>query len=164
MTIGEYFMGVIAASVITALISMLACDEKSTLSKALNTVCSLFLLCVIVSPLSSLIAFAKDRVNSDYSLPSYEISVSMENAIYSSLAETSEVQIESALRSHVADRAKIAEGDIEIRALVGVSEGSVKLDRVVIYLYSLAKWCDPRLILDAVGELTDAECLIVNGD
>lgn len=165
MGIGEYFMSVISASVITSLITLLFGDDKALLSKGINTACSLFLLCVIVSPISSLIANAKDKFEvDDIDMGAYEKAVSAEEAIYSSLGIVSCEKIEEALRIHVAERASIDESDLEVRAEVSVIDGNVILKRVILYLYSGARWSDPRAIVDAVGELTDAECLIINGE
>ena len=61
-------------------------------------------------------------------------------------------------------RSGIKTEDIDVRAEVSVEEGDVILKRVILSLYAGARWCDPRVLTDAVGELTDAECLIVNGE
>ena len=164
MGLGEYFMSVIAASVISALIAMLFGDDKAVLSKGINTACSLFLLCVIVSPIASLIARAKDKIDIGEIADAYESAASAEKALYASLGEVSGDMIEEALRTHIAECTGLDEGDIEVRAEVSVTDGEVLLDRVVICLYSGARWSDPRLLRDAVGELTDAECLIINGE
>ena len=165
MRIGEYFMSVIAAAVITALIAMFFGDDKAALSKGINTACSLFLLCVIVSPISSLIARAKDKSDiGDIDPGAYETAVSAEEALYASLSAVSAERIEEVLRTHIAGRTQIDERDIEVRAEASVADGEVVLKRVIICLYSGARWSDPRVICDAVGELTDAECLIINGE
>ncbi len=165
MGIGEYFMSVISASVITALIAMFFADEKTTLSKGINTACSLFLLCVIVSPISSLIARARERMDiDDIGIGADESAVSAEEALYASLGAVSGERIEEALRLYIAESADIDANDLEVRAEVSVSGGEVVLNRVILCLYSDARWSDPRALRDAVGELTDAECLIINGE
>ncbi|MBO5700945.1 MAG: hypothetical protein J6S71_00745 [Clostridia bacterium] len=164
MGIGEYFLSVIAASVISALIAMFFGDDKAALSKGINTACSLFLLCVIVSPISSLISRAKDNLDFEEIVGNYESAFSSEEALYASLGAVSGERIEEVLRTHIAERAGIDEGDLEVRAEVSVSDGAVILKRVILCLYSDARWSDPRVLRDAVGELTDAECLIINGE
>lgn len=163
MGIGEYFLSVISASVITALIAMLFGDDKASLSKAINTTCSLFLLCVIVSPISSLISRVKGQLDIP-NLGEYESTVSAEEAMYASLKTASGDIIEKTLMSHISERTDIKENDLEVRAEVDISEGEVILKRVVLCLYSDARWSDPRVLRAAVGELTDAECLIINGE
>ena len=165
MGIGEYFMGVIVASVLTSLIGILFGDDKAAVSKTLNIACSLFLLCVIAVPISSLIADAKDKFDiENLDMSAYESAASAENALYSSVGEISCEMIEESLGDHSAERVGINRSDFEVRAEVSVADGEVILSRVVICLYSGARWCDPRALTDAVGELTEAECLIVNGE
>ncbi len=163
--IGEYFMSIIAASVITALVSLAFGDDKALLSKGVNIACSLFMLCVIVAPISSFVSRAK----SDFSFGDVDLGgiadvKQTENALYASLGEISGDQIEKALRDHIVHRSGIKTEDIDVRAEVSVEEGDVILKRVILSLYAGARWCDPRVLTDAVGELTDAECLIVNGE
>ena len=62
MGIGEYFLSVITASVITALVGLLIGDDKAAFGRIAGTVSALFLLCVIISPLSGVIARAKDEL------------------------------------------------------------------------------------------------------
>jgi hypothetical protein len=165
MGIGEYFMSVVVASVITSLIGILFGDDKAALSKGINSVCSLFLLCVIAVPISSLIAGSKDKFDiGNVGMNAFESAASAENALYSSVGEISCKMIEEALGDHIAERVGINGSDFEVRAEVSVADGEVILSRVVICLYSGARWCDPRALTDAVGELTEAECLIINGE
>ena len=95
VAIGEYFLSVIAASVITALVSMILGDGKSVLIRSIDTVCSLFLLCVIVSPISIFIARAKDGLDIVNIADTYESTFSAEEAIYSSLVAVSGEKIEA---------------------------------------------------------------------
>jgi hypothetical protein len=165
MGIGEYFFSVASASVITALAGMLFADEKTSFGKLLNTVCSLFLLCVIVSPLSGVIAHAREDIDWDASLTLPEENAELqESAILSALAKESGESIEAFLCEYLAERAELDVNNIKVSASVNAQEGGVSLDRVVIRLYSAAMWCDPRVLEHAVSELTDAECIIVNGD
>ena len=120
MGIGEYFLSVISASVITALIAMLFGDDKASLSKAINTTCSLFLLCVIVSPISSLISRVKGQLDIP-NLGEYESTVSAEEALYASLKTASGDIIEKTLMSHISERTDIKENDLEVRADVDIS-------------------------------------------
>ena len=165
MGIGEYFLSVISASVITALISMLFGEDKANLSKSLNTACSLFLLCVIVSPISSMIARAKEGISTDnIGFQTDKNVVSVELALYTSLGEISAEAIEESLHARICESAGMDEGDLDVSAEVRVSDGEVFLKRVVIHLYGSAKWSDPRTLREIIGEMTDAECLIINGD
>ena len=65
MGIGEYFLSVITASVITALVGLLIGDDKAAFGRIAGTVSALFLLCVIISPLSGVIARAKDELGTE---------------------------------------------------------------------------------------------------
>ena len=165
MGIGEYFVSVASASVITALVGMLFAEDKTAFGKLLHTVCSLFLLCVIVSPLSGVISRAREDFDwdEDLTLPD-ENAAFQESAILSALAQASGESIESYLCEYLAEAAELDVNDIKVSAQVSTEGGEVVLERVVVYLYSSARWSDPRVLEEAVSVLTDAECIIVNGD
>ena len=164
MGIGEYFMSVIAASVITALVGVLIGDDKAAFGRIAGTVSALFLLCVIISPLSDVIARAKDELGTDGILESEISAISQEDAICAVIAEASGEGIEDFLREYLVKKAGVEVEDIEVTAEVVMTEGEVRLARVILRLYSSAKWSDPRLLRAAVAELTDADFIIVNGD
>ena len=119
---------------------------------------------MIISPLSGVIARAKDELGSEGILESEISAISQEDAICAAIAEASGEGIEELLREHLAEKAGVEVENIEVTAEVVMTEGEVRLVRVILRLYSSAKWSDPRLLRAAVAELTDADLIIVNGD
>ena len=161
MSIGEYFMSVVTSSVIAALVSMLCHDERSGIKKSLELCVSLFLLCVIIAPIGTLISDAKERIDVELSLP--EIDISTDASIFHSLAEVSKADIERILHDSICERLRINESDLEVEADVEANEEGVSIGRIVLRLYGSARWSDPREIREVISRYTDAECIIVNG-
>lgn len=161
MSIGEYFMSVVTSSVIAALVLMLCPDERGGIKKSLELCVSLFLLCVIIAPISSLITDAKDKIDIDISVP--EIDISADASIFDSLAKASADEIERILHDSVCEGVGIDCSDLEVDADVTANGEGVIIDRIVLRLYGSARWSDPREIREVIAHFTDAECIIVNG-
>ena len=164
MSVGEYFMSVVVSSVIAALVGMLYPDEKGGIKKTLDFCISLFLLCVIIAPIGSMLAKARDEIDLgelDLALP--DTDVSADSAIYASLVAAGREEIEKRLCELICNRQEISESEITVSASVRADENGVVIDKVTVFLYGKAMWSDPRAISALISEYTDAECLIVNG-
>lgn len=157
--IGEYFIGIITASVAVTLASMLY-PESGGVRRALDLFLSLCLLCVILAPLGTMIARARDEIDLDIFDDITASDISADDAVYSSLAEASRIQIEQRLTELFLERFG---GHIEVRAEVSAGGGQVKLTRVILTLYGNSMWEDPRELREFAGKFTDAEIMIVNG-
>lgn len=164
MSIGEYFMSVVVASLIAAIIGIVYPDEKSGVKVTLEYCISLFLLCVIIAPIGSMIANAKESTSEhalDFELP--DIDISVDSAVFASLAETAEKEIGEKLRRLICNEIEANADDISVVAEVNTDGGNVIIEKVTVWLYNKAMWSNPREILSVVSEYTDAECIIVNG-
>jgi len=164
MSIGEYFMSVVVASVIAAIVGMIYPDEKGGVKSALEYCLSLFLLCVIIAPIGSMIAKAKentDEYSLDYELT--DIDLSVDSAIYASLAQAVEKEIGEKLQRVICSSIEVDEDDICVIAEVHTDGENVIIKKVTVWLYGKAMWSNPRTILGVVSEYTDAECIIANG-
>ncbi len=164
MSIGEYFMSVVASSVIAALVGMLCPDDKGGVKKSLEICISLFLLCVMIAPLGTLISDAKEKIDLDdidLSLP--KLDVTADAAILDSLAKASKAEIERILHDSVCERLEIDGADIALEADVTADADGVSIGRIVLRLYGSAMWRDPRSLREVIADYTDAECIIVNG-
>ncbi len=157
--IGSYFVGIVTASVVLTLISMLYPPDGGV-RKALDLFLSLVLLCVILAPLGSMIAQAREDADLDLFDGMDESLPSAESAIFSSLADLSREQIEERLEELLHEEFG---GRIEVGAEVSAEGGEVKLERVTLYLYGASMWEDPRALHAFVGRYTDAEIYLVNG-
>ncbi len=158
--ISEYFIGIVTASVVTTLLSMLYPDSGGGVRKALELFLSLTLLCVILAPIGSMIARAREDIDLDISDDIEADEHSAESAIFSSLAQMSQGQIQEKLNELLAEEFG---GRIEARAQVSAEGGEVKIESITLILYGSSMWEDPRELRDFVGRFTEAEILIVNG-
>ncbi|MGM9643180.1 MAG: hypothetical protein ACI3XI_08230 [Eubacteriales bacterium] len=157
--IGEYFIGIVTASVAVTLVSMLY-PESGGVRRTLDLFLSLCLLCVILAPLGTMIAKARDEIDFDIFDDITAGDIAMDDAVYNSLAEASRIQIEEKLTELFLERFG---GEIEVRVDVSAEGGQVKLTRVILTLYGNSMWEDPRELREFARKYTDAEILIVNG-
>ncbi len=164
MSVGEYFMSVVASSVIAALVGMLYPDDKGGVKKTLELCISLFLLCVMIAPIGSLISRAKENIDMgglDLALP--DIGVSADSAIFNSLASAGRDEIANCLHGSICERLEIAEDELRVDVDVSADSEGITINKVTLWLYGRAMWSDPRALRELVAEYTDAECMIANG-
>ncbi len=164
MSVGEYFMSVVTSSVIAALVGMLYPDDKGGVKKTLEVCISLFLLCVIIAPIGSLISRAKADIDIgglELELP--DIDASADSAIFASLANAGREEIEKILHRSICERLDIAEDELWVNAKVSADGEGIVIEKVTVWLYGKAMWSDPRALQELVAEYTDAECMIANG-
>ncbi len=158
--IGKYFVGIVSASVAVTLISMLYPDDKGGVRRALDLFLSLTLLCVVLAPLGSMLAKARENAELDISEDIADADRSSESVIYAALADAGREQIEQRLEELLHEGFG---GRIEVRADVAADSEKVEIKRITIVLYGASMWEDPRALREFVGGYTDAEILIVNG-
>ncbi len=158
--IGNYFVGIVTASVVLTLLSMLYPADNGGVRKVLDLFLSLTLLCVILAPLGSMIAKAREEIDLDIFDDMTASEYSSDSAVYESLAEASREQIEDRLAEMLL---KEFGGEIEVHAEVEADGGGVRIKQVTLVLHGLSIWEDPRRLRDFIGRFTDAEILIVNG-
>lgn len=164
MSAGDYFMSVVLSSVIAALVGMLYPDDKGGVKKTIDFAIALFLLCVIIAPIGSMLAKANEII--DFDIPEIEppnTEVSAGAAIYGALAAEGGEAIEKRFGELICDSLKIAADEISVSAEVRADDNGIIIDKVTVWLYGKAMWSDPRVILELIADYTDAECLIVNG-
>ncbi len=162
--IGEYFIGVVTASVVLTLVGMLYPEDKGGVRRALDLFLSLCLLCAVIAPIGGMIADAREEIDLggfDLDLP--DADASAESAIRSALAAESRAMIEKRLEELICGRFDLSEEDTGVTALISVSDNGIEIDRVTIWLSGKALLTDPREIKRFVSEYTDAECEIVGG-
>lgn len=162
MTLGRYFLGVVAFSVAINLIGTLYPSDNSGVRRALDICLSLCLLCAVIAPVGGMIADARSELTLDDVISAIpEADVEASNSIMSVLAKESEGEIEEKLFRLLS--AEFDEEDIGIDVSVKADETGVAIEYVRVYLYGKGLLIDPRDAEAAVARYTDAECLIIEG-
>ena len=160
MSLGSYFLGIVAFSVVINLIGMLYPSDKSGVRQALDICLSLCLLCAVIAPIGGMLARAKEDISfDDFELP--EVNVEAGKNIITLLANESEKEIEDKLFDLLS--AEFGEENMEIDADVVASEDGVVIECVKVYLYGGGLLIDPREVSAAVARYTDAECRVIEG-
>lgn len=160
MSLGSYFLGIVAFSVVINLIGMLYPSDKSGVQQALDICLSLCLLCAVIAPIGGMLARAKEDISfDDFELP--EVNVEAGKSIMILLANESEKEIEEKLFELLS--AEFDEEDMEIDTDVVASEDGVVIECVKVYLYGGGLLIDPRDVSAAVAKYTDADCRVIEG-
>jgi len=160
MSLGSYFLGIVAFSVVINLIGMLYPSDKSDVRQALDICLSLCLLCAVIAPIGGMLARAKEDISfDDFELP--EVNVEAGKNIITLLANESEKEIEDKLFELLS--AEFGEENMEIDADVVASEDGVVIECVKVYLYGGGLLIDPRDVSAAVAKYTDADCRVIEG-
>lgn len=151
-----YLLSLLGASLTVALINLLAPDSAAG---HLRFISSLFLVCVLVSPLPSALGSLEGITDgiggiTDESTPSTDPSAEIEEAMNSA----SKVYFAQTLTRMLTERFAISEG--EIRCSIRWAEGdALQPERVTVILSGSAKWKDPEEIEAFVSSLLGCECV-----
>ncbi len=147
-----YFLSLLGAALLAALIGMLSPDGG--LGKTLRLLTSLVLVCIIVAPIPGLIT----KWN--------EIPGQTENEYQFDFSEQSQTALDSAARSyfaraltaHLEETFDIPQG--EIRCIISWSEleNETKPQHITLILSGSAKWKNPKTIQSYVSELLGCSC------
>ena len=159
----EYFISVLAASLIAALIGILTPDgEKNGTSKLLKFLTSLFLICVLVAPLTDLVCSLQKLADGEINLPDIEeeLKPNYEQQRDEALSSASKTYFTQALTQMLEQEFSIASG--EIRCIVvweQTDNGEERPARITLVLSGKAVWKDPKQMEAFVTELLGCECI-----
>lgn len=155
-----YFLSLIGASLCVALISILA--PNGTLGKYVRLLTSLFLICVIISPLDGAIDGMRELINGTLTFPdsNQQIEEEAREEWQSMLDSSSKTYFLQSLRQLLEAEFSISPGEIDCSALWEEKNGAVKPRRIHILLSGSAIWKDPKAIEHFIGDLLGCECII----
>ncbi len=159
----EYFISVLGASLAATLVGILTPDgERGGISKLLKFLTSLFLICVIVTPLTEVVRSLQDIADGTLDLPGIEEEVKpdYEQQRDEALASASKTYFVQALTQMLEQEFSIASG--EIRCIVTWTQtenGDDRPKRITLVLSGGAIWKDPKRMEAFVTELLGCECV-----
>lgn len=157
----EYFISLLAASVLITLFGMLA--PEGGISKHLRLLLALFLVCAVISPLSSLIGKIDDWKNGDVTFPwdKEEFEQNYEQQRDEALAQASRDYFRQSLTQMLEREFSIAPGNVECHIEWSVTESGKELpQKITVLLSNGAIWKDPKKIQAFIVGLLSCECAV----
>ena len=161
ISIKEYLLSLLAASVLIAMLGMLAPDGG--IGKHLRFLLSLFLICVLASPLSSLPNWISDLQNADLRLP-WEEQTDMEEdysqQMEEALSASSKEYFNQSLTQMLTQRFDAENGTLRCVTEWDTNGDELRPKRITVLLSQSAIWKDPQAIRSFVAELLECECVV----
>ena len=157
----EYFISLLAAAVLITLFGMLA--PEGGISKHLRLLLGLFLVCAVISPLSSLIGRIDDWKNGDVVFPwdKEEAEENYEQQRDEALAQASKDYFVQSLTQMLEREFSISSGYVECRMEWHLTEsGEERPSKITVLLSGSAIWTDPQKIQRFVTDLLSCECVV----
>ncbi len=154
----EYFSTVIGVAVICSICALISPDGGAPYVKLVGGLC---VLCVLISPLSSIIENTVDHIEDENFFEDMygdaSVFENVEDIFDKALADASEGEIESGLKSLICRTFELREEDVEV--YVALDEGS--LSDASVCLAGRAVFADPHEIIKYVEEMLSCRCEIV---
>ena len=158
-----YLMSILGASLIAGIVE--SALPEGGFKKAMRTLTSLLLLCVILSP-------AREVTLSDDDLWEWleglageeeELYESYESIQNEGLLSMGQKHVEEGLAALLGERFGVDPQSLGVSVVCEGRGESIRVVQVEIELYGKAIFCDPHAIEALVGELLDCECRVFVG-
>lgn len=157
----EYLLSLLVAAILISILGMLA--PEGGLGKHLRLLLSLFLICVLISPLSSLPEKLQDFPNGILTFPWEDQEDAKEDykqQLEESLSTSSKEYFDQALTQALALQFGIELGTVRCVTEWNDENGNAHPQRVTVLLSQSAIWKDPHAIQTYVNELLGCECVV----
>lgn len=157
-----YLLTLIAASLIVALIGILSPDgEKGGIAKHMKLVTSLFLVCVLIAPLQTVIEGLQSLIDGSFEIigteNDYEEDYRAE--MESTLDHASTSYFTEMLTQTIAEQFSISPSDLRCEVAWQTDGDGLTPSGVTVILSGKAIWQDPKAIANFVTELIGCECV-----
>ena len=157
----EYLLSIIASALFAAMIGILSpAGNGKGISAHLRLACSLFLLCILLSPLKNALSDAKEWINGGFeeALPPAAEKEEYTQMMEDAMNATSKTYLSELLIHRLENEFSIPSG--EIRCVIQwESANGARPVRVSIILSGNAIWRDPKDIEAYVENLLGCECV-----
>lgn len=157
-----YLVTLIAASLIAALVGILSpSGEKDGISKHMKLLTSLFLVCVLISPLQGMIEGLGSLLDGSTELPGLDAPEedSYTQQMNEALNNASTVYFTQMLTQMLETQFSISTGDVRCAVQWEKKNETLSPTRVSVILSGKAIWKDPQAIEDFVSDLLGCECI-----
>ena len=158
----SYFLSLIAASMIAALVGILSpSGEKGGIAKHVKLLTSLFLVCVLISPLKQTLSGLRDWINGVPELPSVEVPEKdpYKQQMEEALQGASTAYFTQMLTQMLEQQFSITTGEVRCNVQWHSENGTLTPVRVTVILSGKAIWRDPEQIEQFVQELLGCTCV-----
>lgn len=158
-----YLISLFCAAIVASLVGILSpSGESGGIGRHLGLVIALFMLCTLISPLTSVIRELYDLAGGTVTLPDYgeNAGEQYEEQLGNALQNASTEYFAEMLTQTLEREFSIPTG--EVRSAVRWSQGedgSLSPDRVTVVLSGSAIWKDPSAIEHFVTKLLGCECV-----
>lgn len=158
-----YLITIVLSSLLAILVGMLAPDgDKGGVFKHMRLLTSLFLVCVLISPLQESIKYLQGLLNGSIELPwldGSEDKSGYEQEMNEALENASTSYFTQMLTQMLEAQFSIATGDLRCQIQWETQNESLSPVHVTVILSGRAIWKDTREIEDFVSELLGCPCV-----
>lgn len=158
----SYLVTLLAASFITALIRILSQNkEGSDISKYIKLLTSLFLVCVLIVPLQSVVEKLQSFRNNTAEIPGIELPEenAYRNQLEAALDQASTTYFTQMLTQMLETQFSVETGELRCTVQWKQENGTLSPVRVTVILSGKAIWKDPKQIEAFVSDLLGCECV-----
>lgn len=155
-----YILSMLAAALVAAVVGILSpSGEGGGISKHMRLLCSLFLLCVLLSPLISVLDALGDLANGSFLSPDVELEEEEDyrDRLEGAMDEATRTYFAQMLTECLCDELSLKAGEVRCHVLWDEEDGTPK--KVTVLLSGSAIWQDPKRICSFVTSLLDCECV-----
>ncbi len=158
----NYIVTLIGVALICGIVGALSPEGKGgSLKKHVNLVMSLCVLCILISPLGSVISSLGDiEIFGDGGFDD-NIDSEYEEIYKNNLGKYTSESIAEESEKMLCDNFSLDEEDIEIRVTVEIFEESFNVTRAELIIYPSAIAKDPRKMKEFLENLINCECEII---
>lgn len=156
-----YFLTLFSASLIAALIGLLTPEGKDGgLLKVVKLLTSLFLVCVLISPVKSMVSGCRSLADGNFSLPGEEDSDAdaLRREASERLSAASKEYFVQRLTKMLEEKFSVEPGQLRCVVRFGGAEDALYPEKVTVILSGRAIWLDPEPIETYVRSLLNCVC------
>jgi hypothetical protein len=159
-----YLLSLLAASILTILITLLAPEgERGGISKHVRLIASLFLVCVLLSPVQALLRTLPDLLRGEW-IPSGEEETDdshYKEQFEEAIGQASKDYFTDMLTQALCKELSLSGEDLQCRVVWEPTEREPTPARVIVTLSGQAIWKDPSQIRACVNTLVGCPCDVI---
>jgi len=159
-----YLLSILAAAILAILVTQLAPDgERGGIAKHIRLIASLFLICVLISPVQALIQRLPELLNGDWSSSA---NIPEDNAAYreqleEAIRQASADYFTDMLTQTLCDELSVSQEEVRCRVLWDTEKQELTPQKVTVILSGRAIWKDPAQICALVTSLIGCPCDVI---
>ena len=156
----DYILSLVSASIAVSLLSILAPDA-SGIAKHVRLIASLFLICVLISPIGTFLGGLRALANGEVTLPEWSLpsEEETEKQFQAALNTASKAYFLDSLTQLLASEFSLQAGDIRCTANWSDEGDTPTPTKITVLLSGKAIWKNPTEIEAFVRDLLDCECI-----